>query len=185
MAECHRLTFESCRLRHILTWSHRALATSSGGNVRAVTAGRIEKLWRQFFSDPSQWWDCRPEKVNSNYPDFKHKHTQDALWLVHRKNPTWVRAQLAAMAPGTVQLDMFSWNRRLARYVKAGQHEKTIELYQEMQQKGTAPDTFTFVPVLNACASLGALKEGRQVHEQIIQSGCEVDVFLGYSFVHM
>ncbi|CAM6002934.1 unnamed protein product [Sphagnum balticum] len=182
MAECHRLTFESCRLRHILTWSHRALTTFSGGNVRAVG---IEKLWRQFFSDPSQWWDCRPEKVNSNYPDFKHKHTQDALWLVHRKKPTWVRAQLAAMAPGTVQLDMFSWNRRLARYVKAGQHEKTIELYQEMQQKGMSPDNFFFVPVLNACASLRALEAGRKVHEEIIQSGCEADVFVGNSLVDM
>ncbi|KAH8940749.1 hypothetical protein BDL97_14G001600 [Sphagnum fallax] len=185
MAECYRLTFESCRLRHILTWSHRALATSSGGNVRAVAAGRIEKLWRQFFSDPSQWWDCGPEKVNSNYPDFKHKHTQDGLWLVDRRNPTWVRAQLAAMAPGTVQLHMFSWNTRLARYVKAGQHEKTIELYQEMQQKGMSPDSFTFVPVLNACASLRALEAGRKVHEEIIQSGCKADVFVGSSLVDM
>jgi pentatricopeptide repeat domain-containing protein 1 len=89
------------------------------------------------------------------------------------------------MAPGTVRLDNFSWNRRLVRYVKAGQHEKAVELFQEMQQKGTAPDTFTFVPVLNACASLGALKKGRQVHEQIIQSGYEADVFVGCSLVHM
>jgi pentatricopeptide repeat protein len=96
-----------------------------------------------------------------------------------------VRAQLAAMAPGTVQLDMFSWNRRLARYVKAGQHEKTIELYQEMQQKGMSPDNFTFVPVLNACASLRALEAGRKVHEEIIQSGCKADVFVGSSLVDM
>jgi pentatricopeptide repeat protein len=75
------------------------------------------------------------------------------------------------MAPSTVQLDNFSWYRMLVRYVKAGQHEKEVELFQEMQQKGTAPDMYTFVPVLNACASLGALKEGSQVHEQIIQSG--------------
>jgi pentatricopeptide repeat protein len=73
----------------------------------------------------------------------------------------------------------------LVRYVKAGQHEKAVELFREMQQKGTAPDTYTFVPVLNACASLGALKEGRQVHEQIIQSGYEADVFVGCSLVHM
>jgi pentatricopeptide repeat domain-containing protein 1 len=89
------------------------------------------------------------------------------------------------MAPSTVQLDNLIWNRMLVRYVKAGQHEKAVELFQEMQQKGTAPDTYTFVPVLNACASLGALKEGRQVHEQIIQSGYEADVFLGCSLVHM
>ncbi|CAK9227338.1 unnamed protein product [Sphagnum troendelagicum] len=80
---------------------------------------------------------------------------------------------------------MFSWNRRLARYVKAGQHEKTIELYQEMQQKGMSPDNFTFVPVLNACASLRALEAGRKVHEEIIQSGCKADVFVGNSLVDM
>ncbi|CAM6038741.1 unnamed protein product [Sphagnum compactum] len=72
---------------------------------------------------------------------------------------------------------------RLARYSKAGQHDKTIVLFQEMQNKGMTPNTFTFVPVLNACASLRALEEGRQVHEQIIQSGCEGDAFVGYVFV--
>jgi hypothetical protein len=29
----------------------------------AVHAGQKEKLWREFFSDPSQWWDNRSEKV--------------------------------------------------------------------------------------------------------------------------
>jgi hypothetical protein len=23
----------------------------------------VEKLWQEFFMDPSQWWDNRPEKV--------------------------------------------------------------------------------------------------------------------------
>jgi pentatricopeptide repeat protein len=62
------------------------------------------------------------------------------------------------MAPGAVQLDNFSWNRRLARYAKAGQHEKTVELFREMLQKGIIPDRFGFVPLLNTCASLGALE---------------------------
>ncbi len=65
---------------------------------------------------------------------------------------------------------MFSWNRRLSRYVKAGQHEMTIELFHEMQQKGMSFDRFSFVPVLNACASLQALEEGRQAHTQIINA---------------
>ncbi len=74
-----------------------------------------------------------------------------------------MRVKLASMAPGTAQLDSFSWNRKLARYVKAGQHEKTVELFQEMKQRGTStPDRFTFVLMLNACASLGTLEDGRQ-----------------------
>jgi len=65
-----------------------------------------------------------------------------------------VASKLVSMAPGTVQLDIFSWNRRLARYARVGQQEKTVELFQEMQQKGTTPDRCTLVPALNACASL-------------------------------
>jgi hypothetical protein len=47
------------------------------------------------------------------------------------------------------------------------------------------PDGLTFVPVLNACASLRALEDGRLVHEQVIQSGCVSDVFVGNSLVDM
>jgi pentatricopeptide repeat protein len=73
-------------------------------------------------------------------------------------NPPWVEAELAAMAPGTVQLSIFSWNSRLARYVKAGQYENTMSLFQQMKQEGMSPDKFTFVRVLNACANLPALQ---------------------------
>ncbi|CAK9875983.1 unnamed protein product [Sphagnum jensenii] len=92
---------------------------------------------------------------------------------------------MAAMAPGIVDLNPFLWNRRLLKYVKAGEYEKTLGLFRQMQSKGMSPDTFTFVPVLNACASLRALKEGRYVHERIIQSGCESDVFVRSSLIDM
>jgi hypothetical protein len=34
--------------------------------LNAVPAGHREKLWREFFLDPSQWWDHRPEKVTEH-----------------------------------------------------------------------------------------------------------------------
>jgi len=162
---------------------HRTLASSSSGNLQRL--GQKEKLWREFFSDPSQWWDNRSEKVNAKYPDFKHKMTQKALWLDDRQTPPWVEAELAVMAPGTIQLTIFSWNRRLARYVKLGQYEKAMELFHQMQQEGISPNKFTFVPVLNTCAKLQLLEEGRLVHQQIIQSRCEFGVFVGSSLVDM
>jgi hypothetical protein len=36
-----------------------------------------------------------------------------------------------------------------------------------------SPDSFTFVQVIKACAGLGTLEDGRLVHKQLIQSGCE------------
>jgi pentatricopeptide repeat protein len=38
---------------------------------------------------------------------------------------------------------------------------------------------------LKACSGLGTLIGGRLVHEQLIQSGCESDVFVGSSLVDM
>jgi hypothetical protein len=54
-----------------------------------------------------------------------------------------------------------------------------------MQKEGVQPDSVTFVGVLNACASIAALEEGRCMHEQIIESGWDSDVFVGSSLVDM
>jgi hypothetical protein len=39
--------------------------------------------------------------------------------------------------------------------------------------------------VINIFAGLGALEDSRLVHEQLIQSGCRSDVFVGSSLVDM
>jgi pentatricopeptide repeat protein len=70
-------------------------------------------------------------------------------------------------------------------HVKYGQGQKALELFGHMQQEGVQPDVLTFVRVLNACASVVALEEGKYVHQQIIQSACECDVFVGNNLVHM
>ncbi len=80
------------------------------------------------------------------------------------------------MAPGIVQSDTFAWNWRLARAVKAGQHEKKIELFQAMQQEGMIPDTFNFVCVPTSYACIKALEAGRNIHTKVSQSGCESTV---------
>ncbi|CAM6065707.1 unnamed protein product [Sphagnum tenellum] len=143
----------------------------------------IEKLWQEFFLDPSQWWDHRSEKGNARYPDFKHKKTQEALWLNNKLNPPWVEAELAAMPTGTVQANIFQWNIKLKKYAKAGQFAKTMELYQQMQQEGMTSDNFTFVRVLNACAR--ALEDGQRLHGDVIKSGCESVVYVANSLIDM
>lgn len=50
---------------------------------------RREKLWRECFLDPSQWWDGRPEKMSAGYPDFTHKESEEGLWLDDRDKPSW------------------------------------------------------------------------------------------------
>ncbi len=96
-----------------------------------------------------------------------------------------VAAEMAALGLGTVQFHSFAWNQKLTKYVKDGQLEKAMQLFQQMQWEGTTPDKFTFVQVITAYASLQRLEGGRLVHEQIIQSGCKSDVCVGTSLVDM
>jgi pentatricopeptide repeat protein len=96
-----------------------------------------------------------------------------------------VAAEMAAMAPGTVQLNIFAWNQKIKTYVRSGKPKKALQLFQQMQREGTSPDKFTFIQVITACARLRALEDGRHVHEQVIQNGCESNVFVGSSLVDM
>ncbi len=91
-------------------------------------------------------------------------------------------AEIAALAPGTVPLNLFAWNQKLTKYVKHGQPEKAMQLLEQMQREGVR---FTFVQVIKACAGLGRLEDGRLVHEQLIQSGCESNVVLENTMVDM
>jgi pentatricopeptide repeat protein len=51
----------------------------------------------------------------------------------------------AAMAPGTVQLNILGWNKKLRKYMKDGQAQKAMQLVRQIQQEGMSPHTFTFV----------------------------------------
>ncbi|CAM6069276.1 unnamed protein product [Sphagnum tenellum] len=81
--------------------------------------------------------------------------------------------------------NVVTWTAMILGHVKCGQGQKALELYEQMQQEGVQPDSVTFVGVLNACASLAALKEGRCVHQQIVECGWDADVFVGNSLVDM
>jgi pentatricopeptide repeat protein len=70
-------------------------------------------------------------------------------------------------------------------HMKCGQGQKALEVSWQMQKEGVKPNSVTLVGVLNACASVIVLEEGRFVHQQIIQSVLESDVFVGNSLVDM
>jgi pentatricopeptide repeat protein len=69
--------------------------------------------------------------------------------------------------------------------VKSGQGQKALHIFHRMQQEDVQPDLVIFLGVLNACASVVALKEGSHVREWIIQSGWDSNVFVGSSLVDM
>jgi pentatricopeptide repeat protein len=61
-----------------------------------------------------------------------------------------------------------AWNTIISGCVKCGQGQKALDLFQQMQHENVEPNPVTFIGVLNARASVAAIKEGRHAHEQII-----------------
>jgi pentatricopeptide repeat protein len=66
--------------------------------------------------------------------------------------------------------NVVTWNAMVSGHVKCGQGQKALELFQQTQQQGVHPSSVTFLGLLNACASMVALGQGRCAHAQIIQS---------------
>jgi hypothetical protein len=66
------------------------------GSEASVSGETEDYYWRQYFSDPSQWWDNRESKRNPKSPDFKHKITRKSLWIDGWYTPKWVKDRFPA-----------------------------------------------------------------------------------------
>eukprot|EP01018_Ginkgo_biloba_P002504 Gb_20571 [translate_table: standard] len=85
------------------------------------------------------------------------------------------------MYPGNV----VSWNTMIAGYAQNGQSLETLKLFRRMQLAGVKPNPKTLASVLPVCANLAGIEQGKEIHEEIIRSGYQADVFLQNALVDM
>jgi len=81
--------------------------------------------------------------------------------------------------------NVVTWTTIILGHLQYQRWQRALELFEKMRQEGVQPDSVTFVGVLNACASILTLEEGRCVHQQTVEFGCDSDVFVGNSLVDM
>ncbi|KAL3596442.1 hypothetical protein D5086_008079, partial [Populus alba] len=82
-------------------------------------------------------------------------------------------------------VDLVLFTSLVTTYAQDGQGEEALRLYLEMQDRGIKPDSFVCSSLLNACASLSAYEQGKQVHVHILKFGFMSDIFAGNSLVNM
>eukprot|EP01018_Ginkgo_biloba_P001138 Gb_18436 [translate_table: standard] len=81
--------------------------------------------------------------------------------------------------------DAVSWTVMLAGYAQNGHGEAALKLFCQMQWEAMKTDQFILSSVLSACASLPAIKCGKEVHNQVIKTAWVLDVTIGNSLVTM
>lgn len=81
--------------------------------------------------------------------------------------------------------DTVSWAVMIAGVTRNGWDEEALKLFREMQLAGVKPNSKTFQCILLACANLGALEQGMEVHEEINRRGFQSEVSVGNSLLDM
>lgn len=78
-----------------------------------------------------------------------------------------------------------SWTLMITRFSQLGNPSDAIDQFEQMLLTGFIPDRFTLSSVLSACAELGWLSFGQQLHCSVVKSGLSMDVCVGCSLVNM
>ncbi|MCO5610477.1 hypothetical protein L7F22_064715 [Adiantum nelumboides] len=81
--------------------------------------------------------------------------------------------------------DEVSWGAIISCSSVYGDPSNVLQLYARMQLDGIKPDKVTASCAAKACSSIGVLKLGRLIHDEVLKSSIETDVVAGTAIVDM
>lgn len=81
--------------------------------------------------------------------------------------------------------DVITWTGMIGGLAQNGRGLEAYELFLQMKSEGFKPDAMTYVSLLNACSSAGALEWVREVHSHALKAGFGSDLRVGNALVHM
>lgn len=81
--------------------------------------------------------------------------------------------------------DVVIWGVMMTGYLEVGISREVLHLFQDLLKDGLEPNHVVVVFVLKACSSLVALDEGKLIHCSAMETGCELDMFVGSSLINM
>ncbi|XP_058086341.1 pentatricopeptide repeat-containing protein At3g49740 [Magnolia sinica] len=81
--------------------------------------------------------------------------------------------------------NLISWNSIISGCVLNGFPVLGLELFYQMQTLEFKPNIYTLSIVLSACASISALRHGKQIHAYILRSELDLETSLGNPLITM
>ncbi|OVA20411.1 Pentatricopeptide repeat [Macleaya cordata] len=78
-----------------------------------------------------------------------------------------------------------TWTVMIAGFAQNGFGEEGLKLFNQMRMEGFEPCDYAFAGAITACAGLGSLENGRQLHAQLIRFGFDSSLSAGNALVTM
>ncbi|XP_031388106.1 pentatricopeptide repeat-containing protein At1g06143 [Punica granatum] len=81
--------------------------------------------------------------------------------------------------------NIISWTTMIACYAQNKLFREAVTLFRDMTNLGFSPDEVTMSTIISACAHLGSLDIGREIHYYVMQNRFHLDVYIGSALVDM
>lgn len=78
-----------------------------------------------------------------------------------------------------------SWNALLSGYFQNGNNKEAVKLFREMQFQNVPADQTTLAIILGACAGMGLLEGGKQIHAASLKAMFHTDIYIASGLIGM
>ncbi|KAG6438170.1 hypothetical protein SASPL_103107 [Salvia splendens] len=86
---------------------------------------------------------------------------------------------------GILEKNQVSWTAMITGCIEFQDYGRAFDCVRAMQRGGVRPNRVTLVSVLPACAALGSITHGKEVHGFAARRGYDLDVRLSAALLHM
>lgn len=81
--------------------------------------------------------------------------------------------------------NLLTWTVMISCLAQNGFGEESLKLFNQMRMERFEPCDYAFAGAITACAALGALEHGRQLHAQLVQLGHDSSLSAGNALITM
>lgn len=119
-------------------------------------------------------FDKMPEKITASWNTMIHGYASvgdvESAELFFNKMP---------------ERDLISWTTMIKCYSQNKRYRDALEVFGDMKSNGITPDEVTMTTIISACAHIGVLDYGKELHLYVMQNGFNLDVYIGSALVDM
>ncbi|XP_021745547.1 pentatricopeptide repeat-containing protein At4g18520, chloroplastic-like [Chenopodium quinoa] len=187
--------FDGMKERDVVTWTTMITSCSQQGYGEKAFSLFSEMLMHEYV--PNEHTICSVLKVCGEEKALKFGRQLHGIAVKKLiNNDVYIGTSLLDMYArcgeiedsrkvfdGMKRRNMVTWTSIIAGYARNGLGYEALKLFRVMKRRKVAANNLTFVSILRACGSIGALVIGKEVHAQLLKNSSQNNIYIGSTLV--
>ncbi|KAL6888468.1 hypothetical protein ACP4OV_009494 [Aristida adscensionis] len=81
--------------------------------------------------------------------------------------------------------DVVCWNSMISGLAIHSLNKEAFDFFKQMRENGMWPTESSYASMINSCARLSSIPQGRQIHGQVVKDGYDQNVYVGSALIDM